>query len=73
VSYLYGKTQPNFVYIEEMLSLSKNEFIEKLLARCEELDFAYLAKDVESFLIESDQSSRVIGFEEFIKKQLIKN
>ncbi len=70
VSYLYGKTQPDFSYIEKTLSMSKNEFIEKLLARCEELDFAYMAKDVEPFLIEPDQSSRVIEFKEFIKKQM---
>lgn len=71
VSYLYGKTEPNFPYIEKTLSISKDKFIEKILARCEELDFVFLAKDVEPFLIEADQSSRVIGFKEFIKKQLI--
>ncbi|MEI6587714.1 MAG: nucleotidyl transferase AbiEii/AbiGii toxin family protein [Candidatus Moraniibacteriota bacterium] len=70
VSYLYGKAQPDFSYIEKTLSLSKNEFIEKLLARCQDLDFTYLAKDVEPFLIEPAQSSRVVEFGEFIKKQL---
>ncbi|MCK9378606.1 MAG: nucleotidyl transferase AbiEii/AbiGii toxin family protein [Candidatus Moranbacteria bacterium] len=70
VSYLYGKTQPDFSYIEKTLAVSKNEFIEKLVARCEELDFKYLAKDVEPFLLQSEQSARVVDFLEFIKKQL---
>ncbi len=70
-SYLYGKTQPDFSYIEKVLSVTKDEFIEKLLARCEELDFTFLAKDVEPFLIEADQTSRVIGFKEFINKKLL--
>lgn len=70
VSYLYGKTQPDFSYIEKMLAISKDEFVKKLLARCEDLDFSHLAKDVEPFLIEADQSSRVVEFREFIKKQL---
>ncbi len=70
-SYLYGKTQPDFSYVEKVLSVTKDEFIEKLLTRCEELDFTFLAKDVEPFLIEADQARRVIGFKEFIKKKLL--
>ena len=71
-SYLYGKTKPNFLYLEKTLSIGKDEFIEKILARCEDLDFAYLAKDVEPFLIKPEQSARVINFKEFIKKELQK-
>jgi predicted nucleotidyltransferase component of viral defense system len=70
-SYLYGKTQPDFSYIEKTLGFSKDVFVKKILARCEELDFASLARDVEPFLIEPDQASRVVGFKEFIKKKLI--
>lgn len=69
-NYLYGKTHPDFSYIEKTLGISKDEFIKKLLARCEKLDFSFLAKDVEPFLIEVEQSARVSGFKEFIKKQL---
>jgi predicted nucleotidyltransferase component of viral defense system len=68
VSYLYGKTQPNFPYIEKTLSMTKDEFISKIILRCKTLDFAALAKDVEPFLIQPDQSERVVNFEEFIKK-----
>ncbi len=70
VSYLYGKTQPDFAYIEKTLNLSRAEFSEKMLARCEEFDFAFLAKDVEPFLIQVDQVSRVLGFKDFIESKL---
>lgn len=70
VSYLYGKTEPDFSYIEKVLSMSRDEFVKKLIARCEKLDFKVLAKDVEPFLIQPDQIDRVVGFEEFIKSKL---
>jgi len=69
-SFLYGKTQPDFVYIEKALSITKETFIQKLLERCENLDYAFLAKDVEPFLIDPAQSDRVVHFKEFIQKQL---
>ncbi|PIR73471.1 MAG: hypothetical protein COU40_01900 [Candidatus Moranbacteria bacterium CG10_big_fil_rev_8_21_14_0_10_35_21] len=69
-SYLYGKTQPNFSYAAKTLSITQDEFAEKIIARCEKLDFAYLAKDVDPFLIYPEQSVRVLNFKEFIKKQL---
>lgn len=70
-SYLYGITKPDFAYIEKTLGVKKKEFIKKLIDRCEELDFAYLAKDVEPFLMDPHQSLRVIDFKNFIKKQLL--
>ena len=68
-SYLFGKTEPDFEYIEKSLSMIKNEFIEKILSRCGALDFSYLAKDVEPFLIEKAQIDRVANFREFIEKK----
>lgn len=70
VNYLYGKTQPDFAYIEKTLSLPREEFAKRLIIRCDGLDFGSLAKDVEPFLIRPEQSARVLGFKEFIKKQL---
>lgn len=70
VSYLYGFTKPNFVYLEKILRISKEEFAQKLLARCKQLDFSALAKDVEPFLIKIEQSARVLDFYNFIQKQL---
>jgi predicted nucleotidyltransferase component of viral defense system len=71
VSYLYGITEPSFSYIEKTLGITKNEFIEQLIGRCETFDFAYLAKDVEPFLMDPHQSLRVIDFKNFIRKQLL--
>lgn len=70
VSYLYGMTQPNFGYIEEVTGMNQQEFVKKLLARCEELDFSFLAKDVEPFLMYPEQSARVIDFKGFIANKL---
>ncbi len=70
VSYLYGMTQPNFKYIEEIMGMSRNEFVQKLLDRCAQLDFIALALDVEPFLMHPEQSVRVMDFKNFIEKQL---
>lgn len=71
VSYLYGMTQPDFGYIEETMGMNKSEFIEKIFARCEELDFVSLAKDVEPFLMYPEQAARVLGFKKFIADKLM--
>lgn len=71
VSYLYGIAKPDFSYIEKTLKMTKEEFIEKLLQKCNELDFNYLAKDVEPFLMDSQQVIRVVDFKNFIKKELL--
>lgn len=70
VSYLYGMTQPNFEYIETIMEMSKEEFVKKIFSRCAELDFSFLAKDVEPFLMNPEQKIRVTHFQTFIKQQL---
>jgi hypothetical protein len=70
-SYLYGKTQPDFEYIEKTTGMNKFEFIEKIIDRCNRLDFSFLAKDVEPFLIYSEQSERVLNFKNFIQTKLL--
>jgi len=71
-SYLFGLTQPDFSYIENFFGESKSEFAERFLEKCKSFDFKYLAKDVEPFLIQPDQSRRVLEFEKFIRGELIK-
>jgi predicted nucleotidyltransferase component of viral defense system len=70
VSYLFSKTKPNFEYIESCLKISKEEFGNKLTRRCYELNFEYLARDVEPFLIEPKQLERVLDFKNFIQKEM---
>ena len=68
-SYLYGKTEPDFSYIEKTMAIKKDTFIEKLLKRCDELDYSALTKDVEPFLMQPEQAQRVADFRSFIRKQ----
>lgn len=72
VSYIFGKTQPNYDYIEKTLNINRKIFAEKLLKRCKNLDYKFLAKDVEPFLIDSDQTERVIDFYDFIETEMMK-
>ncbi|MEI7426063.1 MAG: nucleotidyl transferase AbiEii/AbiGii toxin family protein [Candidatus Moraniibacteriota bacterium] len=68
-SYLYGKTQPDFACIEKTLGIGRADFVKKLLKHCDGLDFNYLAKDVAPFLLDAQQSIRVLEFNNFIKSQ----
>lgn len=70
VSFLYGLTNPDFGYIERMLGMDQEEFAQAIFDRCEQLNFKILAKDVEPFLIKSDQIARVETFPEFIRTKL---
>lgn len=70
-SYLYGFARPNFEYIKNELRIEKEMFAEKLLEKCDSLNFLKLAKDIEPFLEKPDQAQRVIGFRDFIKQKLV--
>lgn len=69
-SFLYGRAEPDFSYIEKITGADKKEFIEKLFARCKMLDFNVLAHDVEPFLIHPEDAERVRSFPRFIEQKL---
>jgi predicted nucleotidyltransferase component of viral defense system len=69
VSYLYGKTRPNYEYIENFLKMDRKNFMEKLVNRCEGLDYDFLARDVEPYLIDPSQAERVTDFYDFIQRK----
>lgn len=69
VSYLYGKTRPNYEYIENFLKMDRKNFMEKLVNRCEGLDYDFLARDVEPYLIDPSQTERVTDFYDFIQRK----
>ncbi len=73
ISYLYGFTKPDFAYIEKILKIKKTDFQSKIVKKCEELDFNRLAKDIEPFLINPEQSERVVDFPNFIKEKFSRN
>ena len=71
ISYLYGMTQPDWEYLERVTGLDQVAFRQKFLDRCEGLDFALLAKDVEPFLLSPEQVTRVSGFREWIGRVFV--
>ena len=65
VSYLSGLAKPDFNYIEKCNGTDKEQFLIKFDQRLQELDFAFLANDVEPFLFDSAQKERVLTFKEY--------
>ena len=65
VSYLSGLSKPDFHYIEKCNGTDKEQFLIKFDQRLQELDFEFLANDVEPFLFDSAQKERVLTFKEY--------
>jgi predicted nucleotidyltransferase component of viral defense system len=65
--FLLGKTKPNPNYIKSKLETRDTELKDKLLQKCNDLDFKYLAKDVEPFLFAPDDSKKILYFYDYIK------
>lgn len=67
--YLFGRSQPDFNYLQHHLKIDDlNELKSKLLAKCDQLDFKQLARDVEPFLPHSGETKKVLFFRDFIEK-----
>lgn len=69
-SFLWGLTKPNYAYLKKLTSLMPAQFRQKLLVRCEKLNFKSLAKEVEVFLFDPSQKDRILHFKEFLKGKL---
>ncbi len=68
VIFLFGRTKPNMDYLKTKLKIQTPEQLkQKLLLRCEKLNFKQLAKDVERFLINPLDVKRVTHFKEYIE------
>ena len=68
IVFLFSLTKPNYGYLEKKIGVKDSlELKEILLAKAVSLDFKILAKDVEPFLIKSDQIARVKTFPKFIR------
>jgi len=65
VSFLAGMTDPDFDYVEKVLGVNQTEFLDNFNNRLEELDFDFLARDVEPFLFTPEQRERVATFREY--------
>lgn len=69
VSYLSGLAKPDYDYIAKSIRLDREQFLERFSERLDELDLAFLANDVEPFLLDSEHKERVLTFREFWKSQ----
>lgn len=66
--FLMGKTRPSFEYLKQKLDIdSEAELNRRLLARCVDLDFRQLARDIEPFIFSRDDTKKVLLFREFVE------
>ncbi len=66
ISYLLGRTKPNYLFLEQNLGISTPDMLRSvMLERIEPLDFMILGNDVQPFLIRKDDLKRVQLFKEY--------
>src|SRR4030042_3967409 len=69
ITFLFGKTKPDFGYINQKMGITSPDRLRKeLLQKIENFDFDALAVDVAPFLITKEQVNRVVKFREFWKQ-----
>ncbi|MDD4409525.1 MAG: nucleotidyl transferase AbiEii/AbiGii toxin family protein [Candidatus Pacebacteria bacterium] len=68
IIFLLSQTKPNYEYLEAKLGVKNAKELKKmLLEQTANLDFNELAKDIEPFLINSEDSKKVKMFREYIQ------
>jgi len=72
VSYLMGLAEPDFSYIAKCMNIDQKKFLKLFNERLQELDFNFLARDVEPFLFLSEQKERILTFGDYWKTQKLK-
>lgn len=66
--FLSGKTKPNLDYLKLKLKIKDSfDLKNRLLLKCNKLNFKQLAKDVEQFLFVPSDSKKVLFFYDYIK------
>ncbi len=66
--FLFGKTKPNYDYLKLKIGIENAEQLKtRLLQKSQELNFKVLANDVRRYLINIEDSKKVLLFPEFIK------
>lgn len=69
ITYLMGIIKPNLEYIKQKAGIaSMSELKNKLLARCEEVNFDEMAKDVSPFLFDARDVIRITKFKQYIEQ-----
>jgi len=69
VVFLFSKTKPDFQYLQQKLDIGDLRTLKAaFFAKIGQVDLRRLAKDVEPFLMNNQERSRVILFKEFIER-----
>jgi len=72
--FLFSKTNPNFNFLNEKMKLEENintkEIKEKLLLKCEKINFKELAEDVKPFLFYPSDAEKILLFTELIQTKM---
>jgi len=68
VTFLFGKTEPDYDFLEERLNINtEKELISRLRQKTDTVDLKVLAKDIEPFLFDPDQKNRVLEFRRWLE------
>lgn len=70
VSFLLGKTTPNYDHLKKVKNIKPNELKEILITKIKKLDLKYLSEDVLPFLINPKDRERILSFKEYISQKL---
>ncbi len=66
--FLFSKTKPNFSYLHQKANIkTMQELKSKMLARCETIKFEDLVKDVEPFIVNLNDTKRILLFKEYLQ------
>jgi len=68
-TFLHSFTQPSLGYLQQKAGIaSLPELKERLLKRCEEVNFDEMAKDVAPFLFNTGDAIRITKFKQYIEQ-----
>ncbi len=71
VIFLFSKTNPDFNFLKEKIGLNeKIEIKEKLLLKCEKINFKKLTEDVKPFLFYPSEAEKIKLFPDFIRTRM---
>ena len=71
VIFLFFKTNPDFNFLKEKMGLNeKIEIKEKLLLKCEKINFKKLTEDLKPFLFYPSEAEKIKLFPDFIRKRM---
>lgn len=68
ISSISSRTKPNYDYLKQTLNIDNpKDLKEKILERCEELDFTTLEHRATTFLFKKNEANKIRDFRDFVK------